>query len=579
MAEYLKKFFNFGANDKYTEVHLNKNEEKYYFNKQLNQWVFGDNIKNGNQVKNTNEKNPPNKKQILQSNKKIDIKSNIPRLRYKNYLPPEFIINNDNNNLERKILEYEKEINNMKLNHKKDIEEYQFKINELTTLINFNESSYNETINILKDKISDFIDKNLILKQNLDNVIEEKKLKINEIESYKKIINQYQELISNNINQNNKIEDNLNINDNESKRKINILIDDSAKFILNSQIERLKSENLLLSSDLNKLKIEFKNNNELIKDLNEQILSLNKEIHKKNYIISTYEKKNNLTNNSIELSSPSLENSNLSTQNNTKSFYKQLNKLTAENHFLRNHREKLKTKIYSLQNELNSINNYEEEISKLKDELYISQHQIIDLSNEIHSIYKFIQKQIDNFSKYKIHNFNYEVLNRDNLFKYLKDVFNKTISYKYINDFNENKKKLLEEEIKHLKMENEIIYDQLNDYENDTKFNTETLIEYEKNINKLQNNLKDINNKFNNCNIEKDNLKKKVDELQLEINNLLYDNQSLNIFNQKLLNQYNEYQHLTFYQNEIDYSNRIQIQILPIKKNNFFKSIINPFLK
>ena len=579
MAEYLKKFFNFGANDKYTEVHLNKNEEKYYFNKQLNQWVFGDNIKNGNQVKNTNEKNPPNKKQILQSNKKIDIKSNIPRLRYKNYLPPEFIINNDNNNLERKILEYEREINNMKLNHKKEIEEYQFKINELTTLINFNESSYNETINILKDKISDFIDKNLILKQNLDNVIEEKKLKINEIESYKKIINQYQELISNNINQNNKIEDNLNINDNESKRKINILIDDSAKFILNSQIERLKSENLLLSSDLNKLKIEFKNNNELIKDLNEQILSLNKEIHKKNYIISTYEKKNNLTNNSIELSSPSLENSNLSTQNNTKSFYKQLNKLTAENHFLRNHREKLKSKIYSLQNELNSINNYEEEISKLKDELYISQHQIIDLSNEIHSIYKFIQKQIDNFSKYKIHNFNYEVLNRDNLFKYLKDVFNKTISYKYINDFNENKKKLLEEEIKHLKMENEIIYDQLNDYENDTKFNTETLIEYEKNINKLQNNLKNLNNKFNNCNIEKDNLKKKVDELQLEINNLLYDNQSLNIFNQKLLNQYNEYQHLTFYQNEIDYSNRIQIQILPIKKNNFFKNIINPFLK
>ena len=579
MAEYLKKFFNFGANDKYTEVHLNKNEEKYYFNKQLNQWVFGDNIKNENQVKNIKEKNPPNKKQILQLNKKNNIKKSIPRLRYKNYLPPECIINNDNNNLERKILEYEREINTMKLNHKKEIEEYQFKINELTTLINFNESSHNETINILKEKISDFIDKNLILKQNLENSIEEKKLKINEIESYKKIINQYQELISNNINQNNKIEDNLNINDNKSKRKINILIDDSAKFILNSQIERLKSENLLLSSDLNKLKIEFKNNNELIRDLNDQILSLNKEIHKKNYIISTYEKTNNLTNNSIDLSNQSLENSNLTTLNNSKSFYKQLNKLTAENHFLRNHREKLKTKIYSLQNELNSINNYNEEITKLKDELYISQHQIIDLSNEIHSIYKFIQKQIDNFTKYKIHNFNYEVLNRDNLFKYLKDVFNKTISYKYINDFNENKKKLLEEEIKHLKMENEIIYDQLNDYENDTKFNTETLIEYEKNNNKLQNNLKDLDNKFNNCNIEKENLKKKVDELQLEINNLLYDNQSLNVFNQKLLNQYNEYQNLTYYQNEIDYSNRIQIQILPIKKTNFFTNIINPLFK
>jgi hypothetical protein len=32
--------------------------------------------------------------------------------------------------------------------------------------------------------------------------------------------------------------------------------------------------------------------------------------------------------------------------------------------------------------------------------------------------------------------------------------------------------------------------------------------------------------------------KKKIDELQLEINNLLYDNQSLNVFNQKLLIQY-----------------------------------------
>ena len=35
--------------------------------------------------------------------------------------------------------------------------------------------------------------------------------------------------------------------------------------------------------------------------------------------------------------------------------------------------------------------------------------------------------------------------------------------------------------------------------------------------------------------------KKKIDELQLEINNLLYDNQSLNVFNQKLLNQYKIY--------------------------------------
>ena len=98
-------------------------------------------------------------------------------------------------------------------------------------------------------------------------------------------------------------------------------------------------------------------------------------------------------------------------------------------------------------------------------------------------------------------------------------------------------------------------------------------------LNKLQNNLKDLDNKFNNCNIEKENLKKKVDELQLEINNLLYDNQSLNVFNQKLLNQYNEYQNLTYYQNEIDYSNRIQIQILPIKKTNFFTNIINPLFK
>ena len=97
-----------------------------------------------------------------------------------------------------------------------------------------------------------------------------------------------------------------------------------------------------------------------------------------------------------------------------KSIFKQINKLTAEDQFLRNHR-KLKTKIYSFQNELNSIYNHDEEIKKLKDELYISQYKVIDLSNEIQSIYKFIQIHI--FSKYKIHTFNFKILNNENLFK------------------------------------------------------------------------------------------------------------------------------------------------------------------
>ena len=418
-----------------------------------------------------------------------------------------------------------------------------------------NESNYNETIEILKAEISGFIDKNIILQRKLDNIIEEKKLKINEIESYKKIIFQYQELLSNDKNNN---EDNIN-----STKRMDLLVDDSAKYILHSQIERLKSENLILSSDLNKIKLELNNNNEIIKDLNEQILNLTKE---KNYMM--IEKKNN--NNSLNLNS-SMDSSKL---DNSKSIFKQLNKLTAENQFLRNHREKLKTKIYSLQNELNSINNYDEEIKKLKDELYISQYKVIELSNEIQSIYKFIQKQIHTFSKYKIHTFNFNIFNNENLFKYLKDIFNKIISLKYMNDFNENKKNLLEEEIKNLKIENEIIYDQLNDNENDEKFNQETLFEYERIINKLDNKVKDLNNKFNNCNTEKDNLKKKTEEQQIEINNLLYDNQYLNILNQKLINQSN---HLNY--NEIDYFNRIQFEIKPRKKGNFIKNLINPFFK
>jgi chromosome segregation ATPase len=143
-----------------------------------------------------------------------------------------------------------------------------------------------------------------------------------------------------------------------------------------------------------------------------------------------------------------------------------------------------------------------------------------------------------------------------------------------MNDFNENKKNLLEEEIKNLKIENEIIYDQLNDNENDEKFNQETLFEYERIINKLDNKVKDLNNKFNNCNTEKDNLKKKTEEQQIEINNLLYDNQYLNILNQKLINQSN---HLNY--NEIDYFNRIQFEIKPKKKGNFIKNLINPFFK
>ena len=59
-------------------------------------------------------------------------------------------------------------------------------------------------------------------------------------------------------------------------------------------------------------------------------------------------KKYNLTNNSIDLSNPSLENLILTTNNNLKSFYRQLKKLIAENHFLKNVHEKLKIKIYSI---------------------------------------------------------------------------------------------------------------------------------------------------------------------------------------------------------------------------------------
>ena len=66
--------------------------------------------------------------------------------------------------------------------HNKEIEEYENKINELTTIINLNESNYNETIEILKAEISGFIDKNIILQRKLDNIIEEKKLKIKKIE-------------------------------------------------------------------------------------------------------------------------------------------------------------------------------------------------------------------------------------------------------------------------------------------------------------------------------------------------------------------------------------------------------------
>ena len=466
MADYFKELFNFNKDDnKYTEIHLNKKEEKYYFNRELNQWVFEEDLNKTNNTEKNYEKNPPNNKQMNLTINKNDKKKNLPCLRYKNYLSSDKIINIDNNILEKKILDYEKEINMIKLNHNKEIEEYENKINELTTIINLNESNYNETIEILKAEISGFIDKNIILQRKLDNIIEEKKLKINEIESYKKIIFQYQELLSNDKNNN---EDNIN-----STKRMDLLVDDSAKYILHSQIERLKSENLILSSDLNKIKLELNNNNEIIKDLNEQILNLTKE---KNYMM--IEKKNN--NDSLNLNS-SIESSKL---DNSKSIFKQLNKLTAENQFLRNHREKLKTKIYSLQNELNSINNYDEEIKKLKDELYISQYKVIELSNEIQSIYKFIQKQIHTFSKYKIHTFNFNIFNNENLFKYLKDIFNKIISLKYMNDFNENKKNLLEEEIKNLKIENE------------------------KMINKLNNNLKNLNNKFNNCNIEKNSKEK-----------------------------------------------------------------------
>ena len=97
MADYFKKLFNFNKDDnKYTEIHLNKKEEKYYFNRELNQWVFEEDLNKTNNTEKNYEKNPPNNKQMILTINKNDKKKNLPCLRYKNYLSSDRIINIDN---------------------------------------------------------------------------------------------------------------------------------------------------------------------------------------------------------------------------------------------------------------------------------------------------------------------------------------------------------------------------------------------------------------------------------------------------------------------------------------------------
>ena len=222
----------------------------------------------------------------------------------------------------------------------KIIQLYKSKIQETNELIKFNEENYEEEIQTLKNKISEFIKENISLKSNNEKLLMENNIKEKEIEEYKNIIKKYQQLNStkNDIKDNNK-----NIIDNS------ILIKENENLFYQSKYEKLKTENLIALYDLQREQTEHQSTKKALNYYKELILNKDKNIQKKNYKIIYLQKKikalktsiNNKTKNVTEnLNNQPIKethfknNSEILNNNPNNNFLRHINKLLGENHYL-----------------------------------------------------------------------------------------------------------------------------------------------------------------------------------------------------------------------------------------------------
>lgn len=580
MVEYIKGLFSFlkKHEDNITEIHLNHNEPNYYYNNELKKWVIEEEDKKEIIQK---EKSPPTAKTINSINSNEEhihnkkVRSPLdPSSRYKNFLNSESIILNNNTELQ-----YKNEIDKLKTQNRKEMKELNDKINELNSIIRFNEENYEKSLNLLKQKLDNFMCENLSLKQKIEELNDVINIKDKTIQENKDLINKYQEIVTSNSNQ----ETNKDV---IYENELNNNIDQGNLLLLNSQLEQLKSEKVFLENDKNKLQTINENYQRTITELNHQIEIIKSELKKND----DYQKSTATT-----VKNEKINNHNKSLNN--KSLLLSINKLNSENFFLRSQIEKLKCKNYELQSQNCADYNEESiELTKIKNDLFKAQSKVLTLTNEEFMIRDFIQKETKNYIGIFKNNFNQFFSNEystTNLCILIKKMLNQIVVLNSVVNITKDKDKYYEEEIKNLQIENEILKDTLNDKENDYYCSKETIDEYETMIKTLKDNCTKYKRKCDEAIKEYKKIKKNL-ENYIETNKMLQnEKETLHNINDQLIYEYNNYKVLLLSQIQIDTLNKIQIELYPIntitvlgdneqkkeQSRGLLGKIISPFFK
>ena len=422
---------------------------------------------------------------------------------------------------------------------KRIIEEYKKEIKNMNECLKFNEENYEAEIKLIKKQITNFINENISLKTSNDKLLIENNYKEKEIEKYKNIIQDYQKLLLNNNEKENYLKNNSEeINNSHNNNEI----------LLESKLEKLKTDNLLLLNDLKKEQSEHNNTKITLNHYKENILLYEKKISKKNLKILNLKKeirelKNSLNNVTIKFnllntdssrtsgsfSTPSKvnfnnDNSNFFSNysfnsrntNNTKNdnILRHINKLLGENNFLRKELQKTKNRLYDSNVQIQIYESQEEENLKIKQTLQNMNDYINNIINQKIVLINFINKQINelnqnnNLNKKDI-NLQFDLINSYNNYNninnfslndvsiFLKYIFNKIISLCYTIDINKNKEQYYIKEIKDNEIEKKLLQEQIYEKECDIEAYKETIKCYENNIKKIneeKKNLKDIIN-------------------------------------------------------------------------------------
>ena len=440
MVEYIKNLFSFfhKAKEDIPEVHLNKNEPNYYYDKDLNKWIIEDDVVS---FEPKNEKVPPKHSQSK------SFKMSSTASRYKNYLDSEKII-------ESIPIDLTAQNDNLTIKEKnKEIQELNDKITELENIITFNEENYEKSYALLKQQLDTFMNDNLSLKRQIDELKDIIAVKEKTLNENKELIKKYQEIMTSpSTSDNSNFYDNVNCND------------EGNFLLLNSQIEQLKSEKLFLENDINQLETQNENYKKINIDLNNQISILKNEL-KKGDELQKSTASSLIQDNTRTLNQSSLIN---------------INKLNSENYYLRSQIEILKNKNYELQAQNYSFNQEESiELTKIKNDLFKAQSQVLQLTNQNLLIRDFIQKETNKYYglfKNLCGTFFSSEYSTTNLCIFIKKLLNKIVVLNGLIELTKEKEKSNEEEINNLKIENSLLKEKIEEKKKKTKKGYESQI-------------------------------------------------------------------------------------------------------